>query len=95
MAVNFAKLPDLLRQPLPTSRQARRDGMQPHIHESVPCRLVLQLRTYRCNAVNRRFGANDRHCHARGFANSGCPVCPSVISVPPWTSATATKLPAV
>jgi hypothetical protein len=30
--------------------------MQPHIHESVPCRLVLQLRTYRCNAVNRRFG---------------------------------------
>jgi hypothetical protein len=25
MAVNFAKLPDLLRQPLPTSRQARRD----------------------------------------------------------------------
>jgi hypothetical protein len=30
--------------------------MQPHIHEFVPCRLVLQLRTYRCSAVNRRFG---------------------------------------
>ena len=28
---------------------------------SAPCRLVLQLRTYRCNAVNRRFGANRRH----------------------------------
>jgi hypothetical protein len=33
--------------------------MQPHIHESAPCRLVLQLRTYRCNAVNRRFGPNS------------------------------------
>ena len=43
MAVNFAKLPDLLRQPC---RQADKRGvtrMQPHIHESVPCRLVLQL----------------------------------------------------
>ena len=56
MAVNFANLPDLLRQPC---RQADKRGvtrMQPHIHEFVPCRLVLQLRTYRCNAVNRRFG---------------------------------------
>jgi hypothetical protein len=59
MAVNFAKLPDLLRQPLPTSRQADKQGvtrMQPHIHESVPCRLVLQLRTYRCNAVDDATG---------------------------------------
>jgi hypothetical protein len=30
--------------------------MQPHIHESVPCRLVFQLQTYCCIAVNRRFG---------------------------------------
>jgi hypothetical protein len=36
--------------------------MQPHIHESVPCRLVLELRTYHCNAVNRCFGDLGR-CH--------------------------------
>ena len=38
--------------------------MQPHIHESVPCRLVFQLRTYRCIAVNRRFGPAADSCAA-------------------------------
>jgi hypothetical protein len=45
--------------------------MQPHIHESVPCRLVLQLRTYRCNAVNRRFGpTTDSRSAANKFHHS-------------------------
>jgi hypothetical protein len=30
--------------------------LQPHTHDVPPCRLVLQPRTCRCNAVNCRFG---------------------------------------
>ena len=54
--------------------------MQPHIHESVPCRLVLQLRTYRCSALNRRFGRVE---DGRGnLGHSATPRFPSPLIEP-------------
>ena len=54
IAANIAKLPELLRGSPPLSEALR--GCGGTLTMSAPCRLVLQLRAYRCIAVNGSFG---------------------------------------
>jgi hypothetical protein len=62
IAANIAKLPELLRGSPPLS--AARRGCGGTLTMSAPCRLVLQLRTYRCNAADDATGHFRTKCIA-------------------------------
>jgi hypothetical protein len=60
IAANIAKAPELLRGFAVVKRGVTM--LLRHTHD-VRAMSAVQLRTYRCNAVNRRFGARSRLVH--------------------------------